>query len=193
MNYKTLTFFLLLLNITVSAQITISGKVVSAKTGQPLYGVNVLGRGTTEGDITDKEGIFRLKTQAPSIEISYVGYQPMVIDNVADGAILFIQLNPKAYDATDGTIVVVRAVPIPVELQIPAPLMNIPAEHLSRDDRTSIEPALNRVTGLLMHSGALNTNRITIRGIGNRSPFVRQKYELTSTTFLLPQGLAKQL
>ena len=191
MNYKTLTFFLLLLNITVSAQITISGKVVSAKTGQPLYGVNVLGRGTTEGDITDKEGIFRLKTQAPSIEISYVGYQPMVIDNVADGAILFIQLNPKAYDATDGTIVVVRAVPIPVELQIPAPLMNIPAEHLSRDDRTSIEPALNRVTGLLMHSGALNTNRITIRGIGNRSPFGTAKIRAYLDDIPLTSGVGE--
>lgn len=191
MNVKTITFLFLLLRFTTSAQITISGKVVSAETGQPLYGVNILGRGTTEGDITDEDGVFRLKTVANAIEVSYVGYQPMVIDNLADGAILFIQLQPKAYDATAGTIVTVRATPIPVELQIPAPIMNIPAEHLLRDDETSIQPALNRVTGLLMHSGALNTNRITIRGIGNRSAFGTAKIRAYLDDIPLTSGVGE--
>lgn len=191
MNIKTLTLLLLFFSITTSAQITISGKVVSSETGQPLYGVNVLGKGTTDGDITDEEGIFRLKTQARSIEISYVGYQPMVIDSLADGSILFIQLQPRVYDATSGAIVTVRAAPIPVELQIPAPLMNIPAEHLRRDDETSIQPALNRVTGLLMHSGSLNTNRITIRGIGNRSPFGTAKIRAYLDEIPLTSGVGE--
>lgn len=191
MNIKTLTLLLLFFSIGASAQITISGKVVSAETGQPLYGVNILGKGTADGDITDEEGIFRLKTQARSIEISYVGYQPMVIDSLADGSILFIQLQPRAYDATSGTIVTVRAAPIPVELRVPAPLMNIPAEHLQRDDETSIQPALNRVTGLLMHSGSLNTNRITIRGIGNRSPFGTAKIRAYLDEIPLTSGVGE--
>lgn len=46
---------------------------------------------------------------------------------------------------------------------------------LSRDDGLSIRSVLNRVPGVFMHSGALNTNRITIRGIGSRTPFATNK------------------
>ncbi len=62
-----------------------------------------------------------------------------------------------------------------INLKLPAALMQIHPEHLKRDNDVSIAPALNRVSGVYMHSGALNTNRITIRGIGNRSPFSTTK------------------
>lgn len=62
-----------------------------------------------------------------------------------------------------------------INLKLPASLMQIHPEHLKRDHDVSIAPSLNRVTGVYMHSGALNTNRITIRGIGNRSPFSTTK------------------
>lgn len=39
----------------------------------------------------------------------------------------------------------------------------------------SLQPVLNTVPGVYMQSGALNTNRITIRGIGSRSPFATNK------------------
>lgn len=39
----------------------------------------------------------------------------------------------------------------------------------------SLQPVLNTVPGVYMQSGALNTNRITIRGIGSRSPFTTNK------------------
>lgn len=46
---------------------------------------------------------------------------------------------------------------------------------LERDAGIAIIPALNRVPGLYMQSGALNTNRITMRGIGSRSLFASNK------------------
>ncbi|MEL6942268.1 MAG: TonB-dependent receptor, partial [Bacteroidota bacterium] len=42
---------------------------------------------------------------------------------------------------------------------------------LQLNEQTNIAPALNRVPGVFMHSGALNTNRITVRGIGSRNLF----------------------
>jgi len=39
----------------------------------------------------------------------------------------------------------------------------------------NLEPVLNSIAGVHMQSGALNTNRITIRGIGSRSPFATNK------------------
>jgi iron complex outermembrane receptor protein len=39
---------------------------------------------------------------------------------------------------------------------------------------TTVE-ALNQVSGVLMHNGTLNTNRLTIRGIGSRTPYATNK------------------
>lgn len=46
---------------------------------------------------------------------------------------------------------------------------------LSRDNQLSLAPALNRVPGVQMQQGALNTARISIRGIGARTPFGTSK------------------
>lgn len=51
------------------------------------------------------------------------------------------------------------------------PFHFVSEEEISRTDPTIITPVLNRVPGVLMQQGALNTNRITIRGIGARSQF----------------------
>ncbi|MEM9888771.1 MAG: TonB-dependent receptor, partial [Bacteroidota bacterium] len=50
-------------------------------------------------------------------------------------------------------------------------LVTLPNAQLQLEERTSIAPALNRVPGVFMHTGALNTNRITVRGIGSRNLF----------------------
>ncbi|MEO0898927.1 MAG: TonB-dependent receptor [Bacteroidota bacterium] len=42
---------------------------------------------------------------------------------------------------------------------------------LERDNQLSIAPVLNRVPGVYMHMGTLNTSRLTIRGMGARSLF----------------------
>ncbi|MEQ8240659.1 MAG: TonB-dependent receptor [Cyclobacteriaceae bacterium] len=42
-------------------------------------------------------------------------------------------------------------------------------------DQSSPLTLLNSISGVYMHSGALNTNRITIRGIGARTPFSTNK------------------
>ena len=59
----------------------------------------------------------------------------------------------------------------PIKLDMPAPFMRVPLQNLRREEGLSLEPVLNRVPGLYMQSGALNTNRITLRGIGSRSPY----------------------
>jgi iron complex outermembrane receptor protein len=61
-------------------------------------------------------------------------------------------------------------------------LMNAPASvgivsetDLQRGNYTDIVPAINMVSGVFMQSGAFNTNRISIRGIGARTPFGTNK------------------
>ncbi len=51
----------------------------------------------------------------------------------------------------------------------------ITKESLETADPANIQESINRVPGVYMHSGTINTNRITIRGIGSRSPFSTNK------------------
>ncbi len=63
----------LTLNVTqVYAQgQTISGKVTSAESGEPLPGVNVIVKGTTTGTVTDVDGNYRLNVPADADILSY--------------------------------------------------------------------------------------------------------------------------
>lgn len=70
-------FLLLLVCMGVTAQTNykISGTVVAAKDSEPLIGVNVLQKGTTNGTVTDIDGNFILSVPLPcELSITYVGY-----------------------------------------------------------------------------------------------------------------------
>ena len=57
----------------------------------------------------------------------------------------------------------------------PAPLNLITSLQLEMGNSLTTVEALNQVPGILMHNGTLNTNRLTIRGIGARSPYSTNK------------------
>lgn len=52
---------------------------------------------------------------------------------------------------------------------------SISEKKLAISDPTIAQVEMNKIPGVYWHSGALNTNRITIRGIGSRSPFSTNK------------------
>ena len=58
---------------------------------------------------------------------------------------------------------------------IPAPVNVISPLQLEMGNSLTTVEALNQVSGVLMHSGTLNTNRLTIRGIGARTPYATNK------------------
>ena len=57
----------------------IKGKVLDSN-GDPIIGANVVEKGTTNGSITDIEGLFNISV-APgaTLSISYIGYKPVEI------------------------------------------------------------------------------------------------------------------
>src|SRR5690554_2946896 len=60
-------------------------------------------------------------------------------------------------------------------LNIPAPVNLISPAQLEAGSALTPVEALNQVPGVLMHHGTLSTNRLTIRGIGSRSPYGSNK------------------
>ncbi len=57
----------------------------------------------------------------------------------------------------------------------PAPINLILPERLESGSALTPVEALNQIPGILMHHGTLSTNRLTIRGIGTRSPYSTNK------------------
>lgn len=57
----------------------------------------------------------------------------------------------------------------------PAPINLVLPEQLQSGDALTPVEALNQIPGVLMHHGTLNTNRLTIRGIGSRTPYGTNK------------------
>lgn len=70
------SFLMLMLStVCLYAQITATGTIVEASTGEPIIGASVLEEGTTNGTITDFDGNFQLTVASGAVlSISYVGF-----------------------------------------------------------------------------------------------------------------------
>lgn len=62
---------------TAVAQATLKGKIVDSESNEPLIGATVSVQGSTQGAVTDIDGLFSLKvtTSGATIEFKYLGYK----------------------------------------------------------------------------------------------------------------------
>lgn len=164
---------------------------VTEETGTPLSGATIIKTGTNTGSVTDSMGYFTISAQAgDQLEFLYLGYESQVI-TLSESTVLPLRISMVVSTKLIEDFVVVQAVRSPVEARTPAPLMTLYPADLQRDDGNSIRPALNRLPGVFMHSGTLSTNRITIRGIGNRSPFGTAKIRAYFNDIPLTNGVGE--
>ncbi len=163
---------LCLISLPALAQQFVTGKVLDQITGEPLIGVNVYVQNTTIGTVTDTSGYFMLSLeQAEAKLVVNYGLSPSeFVVKAGKYYTIFYGVNPVILEE-----LIVLAAPYhraisQLYAQIPSAI-NINNQLLNLDEQTNIATALNRVPGIYMHSGALNTNRITVRGIGSRNLF----------------------
>ena len=73
---KSALFLLWLIPMSFFAQSTVTGTVTDAGNGQPIPGVNIIIKGTTNGTSSDFDGNYSLKgvNNGDIIEFSYVGF-----------------------------------------------------------------------------------------------------------------------
>ena len=156
----------------LQAQIELNGRITDGENGEPLLGATIFSPETQEGTITDFEGNFKLEIKNLPIQLSvkYVGFMDTLL-NVVDDSFLDIVMTVNF----DLIICTVNVKSSPILVNLPAPIMRLRKIEIQREDQTRLDPILNRTPGVYMHSGALNTNRITLRGIGSRTPFGTNK------------------
>ena len=165
-----LTFYLLLLTLTVT-QAQIPGEVLDAETNASLQETRIYNLETNQVQITDDSGRFTL----PSIgeyRFHRKGYVPTTL-TINSTEFFTVQLNLSVLGLNE---VIVNANQIPKTLKKAMTTIEVLSQkEISRGNDISIAQVLNRAPGIYMQSGALNTNSLTIRGIGSRTLYGTSK------------------
>jgi iron complex outermembrane receptor protein len=153
------------------SQNQIQGKVVDGETNSILSNTRIYSLETNNTYTTDELGQFTLKSEG-IYRFKKEGYEEKTVAVTYD-VFLIIQLNLKPSELNE---VIVNANQIPKALKkAVATIEVISKKDIDRGNDINISQVLNRTPGVFVQSGALNTNRLTIRGIGARNPFETSK------------------
>ncbi len=169
---RNLFVFLLLLTGWHTASQNLVGTVLSAASGDPLEGVRIYSQRSGNIYWTQDNGEFKLsETEFFPLRLifSATGYRSehLIVESASER--IRVTLEPLAEALST---VVIRAANIPKELlYTPAAVSVISTEEIDRGAGSNVLGALNKVSGVLVHQGALNTNKLSIRGIGTRSQY----------------------
>lgn len=159
----------------MAAQTMIEGTVTD-DLGEPLIGVNIELKGTTEGTITDMDGHFELSVSSvpAALEFSYMGYKTLVIQ--ADGATALAIVMSE--DTEELEEVVVIGYGVQKKSDLTGAISQVGEKDLQKQPSPSLGAALEgRAAGLqVTGSGAPGSNvSLTIRGSGsinNSNPLI---------------------
>ncbi|NJW51842.1 TonB-dependent receptor [Salinimicrobium oceani] len=172
MRLKTYLPFLLFLFCfgSISGQ-TLHGKILDAFTNEPLQQVNISAESVPEVSYSDAEGNFSLTAEMFPVNVIFEkqGYGDKILEINSPEADLIIYMAPAEGSLAE---VVLRSTMVPQELmQTPAAVAVLTASDLKRFDQTNIMQNFSTVAGVNVHQGALNTNKMSIRGVGARSQY----------------------
>ncbi len=154
----------------------VRGQVIEEATGESVIAATVLVKQTGSGAITDLDGKFTLNLTPGtySIEISYVGFQPLIIDSVQvdEGEVTLLENIRIKEEQTELEAVVITAEAIrtteaalmTIKKKSPVMLDGISsAKFRLTGDATAVEAA-KRVTGVSIEGGKY----VYVRGLGDR-------------------------
>ena len=153
------------------AQNQIQGKVVDAETNISLSNTSIYNVETNEVITTDNLGRFTI-TSKGNYHFKKDGYEEKTIE-VSTDTFLIVQLHVKPLELNE---VIVSVNQIPKKLKKAVTTIEVLSiKDINRGNDVNVSQVLNRTPGVFMQSGALNTNRLTIRGIGSRNLFGTSK------------------
>ena len=177
MRHLLFSIFMLLTASSMLAQNgTIRGSIIDDANGETVIGANVSVEGTDKGSVTDLDGEFTFSI-APgtyTVNISYVGYQNLTVEDVVvkagevtlikelrlkDGSLDLKQVvvSAKAIRTTETALMTIKR-------KAPAMLDGISSSRMQlTGDATAVEAA-KRVTGVSIEGGKY----VYVRGLGDR-------------------------
>ena len=169
------TFFVLVLfSREVSAQSCISGRIISAVSGNPVSNVNILISGT-KGTSTDENGQFKLcglKTDSVTVSVSHLGFEPVKVKvglKPDDNDLPVFTLIPAVITMDEFVITATRTdnlilnTPVRVNLISAKMLNSVPMQNI--DEVLKYAPGINysRPFGIFSTKGI-----VTMRGMSGK-------------------------
>ena len=160
-----------LVPITLLAQQTIKGTVRDNLTGDPLIGASISVDGTTDGNVTDFDGNFEVKTSAPfplCITVSYLGYDEitMAVNNADDK--LDIRMSESSVTVD---VVEVKAARVSEEKKkSPLTVEALDALAIKQTSSQDFYSGLGQLKGVDLTTASLGFQVVNTRGFNSTSP-----------------------
>lgn len=173
-----------LIAVQTFAEAQIKGKVIT-KDGEPVIAASIYIIETEGGTSANIDGEFQIEKDYPiQVTVSYVGLKDTTL-----------YISPQRFNLIimeEDLLICFPSVIILDEKYTSAygfdALDNIEIEKINVLNPSGI---YNQSPGLFMHNGAPNTNRLTIRGIGSRSPFSTTKIKAYLNDIPLTSGIGE--
>lgn len=129
----------------------LKGQVIDAKTGDPVIGVNILVKGTTNGTITDIDGKYEINAPVGSLlQISFIGYQTVEIKATASEQTIKLQEDTETLDE-----VVVVGYGVQKKESLTGAMSTLKENRLKDVTTPSVENMLNgKVSGVYVAPGS---------------------------------------
>lgn len=146
-------------------KVTVTGRIVDTK-GEPLIGVTIMEKGTTNGGITDYDGNYTLNVSSSAVlQYSYIGYKSVEM-SIAGKTVIDITMHEDTEVLDE---VVVTALGIKREKKMLGyAVQELKSDELNKTGDPSVTSALQgKVAGLQMNTSATGlggSTKITIRG-----------------------------
>lgn len=163
-------FLLLFLLFVTSLSAQIKGKVIDLSSGVAIPNV-IIESSEQKIYYSDTLGSFEVENTG-DYTFKRIGYKTLTI-SISENKFIIIQLEANPSELNE---VIIDANRIPKALKNSVETITIISKRdIEISNDINIAQAINRSPGVFMQSGALNTNRLTIRGIGSRNLFGTSK------------------
>lgn len=172
------TMVLLLFSVLTSLAQNVKGKVIDAKTKEPLIGAVIELKGSEEKVLTDIDGLFEIKNKnnsASGLIIRYVGYKTQEIDGVRpqgasdNGERLTIAMKPDEQQLNGVTVTGIQkrnteTAAIQQAKNSPVIVSNVSAQEISKTQDSNAGEVIRRVPGVSL----IEDKFVMVRGLSQR-------------------------
>ncbi len=161
---------------------SISGVVLDRDTGEPLFGVNILVRGTSFGAVTNFDGEYTIRNIRPgeyNLEFRYVGYERTLITEIrvreGETTELDVEIGQQAITADDEVVVIGQRPIFDVEQSSTGARFS--REQIAAAPVSRIEDVVGMTagviqdpTGLYIRGGRANETGFIVDGVSAQDP-----------------------
>lgn len=185
--------FMLMIFVSANAQdIPLAGQIVDMANQEPLGFATLVylqGDQVIDGTAADEDGFFEMSVPADAtVQISYIGYNTKILTAREAQKLIKFELHAGS-NLPQPTV---RA-KLHYDDLYTHTVRTLNESRLLTEDAINISRAFDGLPGVQVQQGALNTQRLSLRGIGARTPFATDQVRLYWNDIPLTNGAGESV